>query len=218
MSIGVIRDDHAGNDKRGGLLYGAARREGTCTRRHRPRHDDGFRQRWCECDSAVSVRFGGSISEKMNARAAELHMMQTHFVTPSGLDAEGTAPWRMTWRCLPQKRCKMKVAAAVGQTTLSVRLFRPKKPCGMKMQSFTKAVPGLPGHQNGLYEKGRALPCVFRRAGTAHGSLCDIKCPGRLERPHEFVRLRLCTACRARTYTAGFQPISLPLSVVKKSA
>ena len=122
-----------------------------------------------------------AFSEKMNARAAELHMMQTHFVTPSGLDAEGHGSTAYDMALLAAEAMQNEeFAAAVGQTTLSVH-----------------------GHQNGLYEKGRALPCVFRRAGRRTAHLCDIKCPGRLERPHEFVRLRLCTACRANIY-GGF--------------
>lgn len=72
-----------------------------------------------------------AFSEKMNARAAELHMMQTHFVTPM---PRGTAPRRMTWRCLPRKRCKMKsLPPRWGRRRFPCRLFRPKKPCDMKI-------------------------------------------------------------------------------------
>ena len=144
-----------------------------------------------------------AFSEKMNARAAELHMMQTRFVTPSGLDAEGHGSTAYDMALLAAEAMQMKSCRGGGRRRFPCRLFRPKKPCGMKITIVYKAVPGLHGHQNGLYEKGRALPCVFRRAGRRTAHLCDIKCPGRLERPHEFVRLRLCTACRANIY-GGF--------------
>lgn len=76
-----------------------------------------------------------AFSEKMNARAAELHMVQTHFSSrPRGSMPRGTAPRRMTWRCLPQKRCKMKsLPRRWGRRRFPCRLFRPKKPCGMKI-------------------------------------------------------------------------------------
>lgn len=75
-----------------------------------------------------------AFSEKMNARAAELHMMQTHVIRPRGSMPRGTAPRRMTWRCLPQKRCKMKsFPRRWGRRRFPCRLFRPKKPCGMKI-------------------------------------------------------------------------------------
>lgn len=69
-----------------------------------------------------------AFSEKMNARAAELHMMQTHFVTPSGLDAEGHGSTAYDMALLAAEAMQNEeFAAAVGQTTLSVPFISPEK-------------------------------------------------------------------------------------------
>lgn len=146
-----------------------------------------------------------AFSEKMNARAAELHMMQTHFVTPSGLDAEGHGSTAYDMALLAAEAMQNEeFAAAVGQTTLSVPFISPEKTVRYENHNRLLKLCGLHRASKRALRKrpGTAL-CVFRRAGRRTAHLCDIKCPGRLERPHEFVRLRLCTACRANIY-GGF--------------
>ena len=73
-----------------------------------------------------------AFSEKMNARAAELNMTQTHFVTPSGLDAEGHGSTAYDMALLAAEAMRNEAfAETVGR--FPCRLFRPKKPCGTKI-------------------------------------------------------------------------------------
>ena len=101
-----------------------------------------------------------AFSEKMNARAAELHMMQTHFVTPSGLDAEGHGSTAYDMALLAAEAMQNEeFAAAVGQTTLSVPFISPEKTVRYENHNrLLKLYPDCTGIKTGFTKKaGRCL-------------------------------------------------------------
>ena len=111
-----------------------------------------------------------AFSEKMNARAAELHMMQTHFVTPSGLDAEGHGSMAYDMALLAAEAMQNEeFAAAVGQTTLSVPFISPEKTVRYENHNrLLKLYPDCTGIKTGFTKKAAAL--CLPQSGTAHGS------------------------------------------------
>ena len=152
-----------------------------------------------------------AFSEEMNARAAELHMMQTHFVTPSGLDAEGHGSTAYDMALLAAEAMQNEeFAAAVGQTTLSVPFISPEKTVRYENHNrLLKLYPDCTGIKTGFTKKaGRCLVSSAERDGARlicvtlnapddwndHMNLYD----------YGFAQLA------ERTYTAGFQLISLP--------
>ena len=152
-----------------------------------------------------------AFSEKMNARAAELHMMQTHFVTPSGLDAEGHGSTAYDMALLAAEAMQNEeFAAAVGQTTLSVPFISPEKTVRYENHNrLLKLYPDCTGIKTGFTKKaGRCLVSSAERDGARlicvtlnapddwndHMNLYD----------YGFAQLA------ERTYTADFQPVSLP--------
>ena len=153
-----------------------------------------------------------AFSEKMNARAAELHMMQTHFVTPSGLDAEGHGSTAYDMALLAAEAMQNEeFAAAVGRMTLSVPFISPEKTVRYENHNrLLKLYPDCTGIKTGFTKKaGRCLVSSAERDGARficvtlnapddwndHMNLYD----------YGFAQLA------ERTYTAGFQPISLPV-------
>lgn len=153
-----------------------------------------------------------AFSEKINARAAELHMMQTHFVTPSGLDAEGHGSTAYDMALLAAEAMQNEeFAAAVGQTTLSVPFISPEKTVRYENHNrLLKLYPDCTGIKTGFTKKaGRCLVSSAERDGARlicvtlnapddwndHMNLYD----------YGFAQLA------ERTYTAGFQLISLPV-------
>ena len=108
-------------------------------------------------------------SEKMNARAAELHMMQTHFVTPSGLDAEGHGSTAYDMALLAAEAMQNEeFAAAVGQTTLSVPFISPEKTVRYENHNrLLKLYPDCTGIKTGFTKKaGRCLVSSAERDGA----------------------------------------------------
>lgn len=153
-----------------------------------------------------------AFSEKMNARAAELHMMQTHFVTPSGLDAEGHGSTAYDMALLAAEAMQNEeFAAAVGRTMLSVPFISPEKTVRYENHNrLLKLYPDCTGIKTGFTKKaGRCLVSSAERDGARlicvtlnapddwndHMNLYD----------YGFAQLA------ERTYTAGFQLISLPV-------
>ena len=110
-----------------------------------------------------------AFSEKMNARAAELHMMQTHFVTPSGLDAEehGSTAYDMALLAAEAMQNE-EFAAAVGQTTLSVPFISPEKTVRYENHNrLLKLYPDCTGIKTGFTKKaGRCLVSSAERDGA----------------------------------------------------
>ena len=110
-----------------------------------------------------------AFSEKMNARAAELHMMQTHFVTPSGLDAEGHGSTAYDMALLAAEAMQNEeFAAAVGQTTLSVPFISPEKTVRYENHNrLLKLYPDCTGIKTGFTKKaGRCLVSSAERDGA----------------------------------------------------
>lgn len=107
----------------------------------------------------------------MNARAAELHMMQTHFVTPSGLDAEGHGSTAYDMALLAAEAMQNEeFAAAVGQTTLSVPFISPEKTVRYENHNrLLKLYPDCTGTKRALRKRPGAALCL-PQSGTAHGS------------------------------------------------
>ena len=69
-------------------------------------------------DTAVAIaeHIGGSVegfADRMNAKAADLGMKQTHFVTPNGLDAEGHAS-------TPADMCRLAAYACQNESFLQI--------------------------------------------------------------------------------------------------
>lgn len=112
-----------------------------------------------------------AFSEKMNARAAELHMMQTRFVTPSGLDAEGHGSTAYDMALLAAEAMQNEeFAAAVGRTTLSVPFISPEKTVRYENHNrLLKLYPDCTGIKTGFTKKAGAALCL-PQSGTAHGS------------------------------------------------
>ena len=110
-----------------------------------------------------------AFSEKMNARAAELHMMQTRFVTPSGLDAEGHGSTAYDMALLAAEAMQNEeFAAAVGRTTLSVPFISPEKTVRYENHNrLLKLYPDCTGIKTGFTKKaGRCLVSSAERDGA----------------------------------------------------
>lgn len=165
--------------------------------------------------NAIALYLSGSaeaFSEKMNARAAELDMTQTHFVTPSGLDAEGHGSTAYDMALLAAKAMQNEAfAETVGQTALSVPFISPEKTVRYENHNrLLKLYPDCTGIKTGFTKKaGRCLVSSAERDGARlicvtlnapddwndHMNLYD----------YGFVQLAECT------YTADAQSVSLPV-------
>lgn len=153
-----------------------------------------------------------AFAEKMNARAAELNMTQTHFVTPSGLDAEGHSSTAYDMALLAAEAMRNKdFAEAVGQTEISVPFISPEKTVQYENHNrLLKLYPGCTGIKTGFTKKaGRCLVSSAERDGAQlicvtlnapddwndHMNLYD----------YGFAQIG------ERTYTADFKTVSLPV-------
>ena len=163
--------------------------------------------------NAIALYLSGSaevFSEKMNARAAELDMTQTYFVTPSGLDAEGHGSTAYDMTLLAAEAMQNEdFAETVGQTALSVPFISPEKTVRYENHNrLLKLYPDCTGIKTGFTKKaGRCLVSSAERDGarlicvtlnapddwTDHINLYD----------YGFAQLA------ERTYTADAQPVSL---------
>lgn len=163
--------------------------------------------------NAIALYLSGSaeaFSEKMNARAAALNMTQTHFVTPSGLDAEGHGSTAYDMALLAAAAMQNEAfAETVGQTALSVPFISPEKNVRYENHNrLLKLYPDCTGIKTGFTKKaGRCLVSSAERDGARlicvtlnapddwndHMNLYD----------YGFAQLA------ERTYTADFQPVSL---------
>lgn len=163
--------------------------------------------------NAIALYLSGSaevFSEKMNARAAELDMTQTYFVTPSGLDAEGHGSTAYDMALLAAEAMQNEdFAETVGQTALSVPFISPEKTVRYENHNrLLKLYPDCTGIKTGFTKKaGRCLVSSAERDGARlicvtlnapddwndHINLYD----------YGFAQLA------ERTYTADAQPVSL---------
>lgn len=163
--------------------------------------------------NAIALYLSGSaevFSEKMNARAAELDMTQTYFVTPSGLDAEGHGSTAYDMTLLAAEAMQNEdFAETVGQTALSVPFISPEKTVRYENHNrLLKLYPDCTGIKTGFTKKaGRCLVSSAERDGARlicvtlnapddwndHINLYD----------YGFAQLA------ERTYTADAQPVSL---------
>ena len=163
--------------------------------------------------NAIALYLSGSaevFSEKMNARAAELDMTQTYFVTPSGLDAEGHGSTAYDMALLAADAMQNEdFAETVGQTALSVPFISPEKTVRYENHNrLLKLYPDCTGIKTGFTKKaGRCLVSSAERDGARlicvtlnapddwndHINLYD----------YGFAQLA------ERTYTADAQPVSL---------
>jgi D-alanyl-D-alanine carboxypeptidase/D-alanyl-D-alanine carboxypeptidase (penicillin-binding protein 5/6) len=122
--------------------------------------------------NAVAISLGGSVTgfcDEMNRRAQELDMTDTHFVTPSGLDAEGHYSTALDMAKLG--------AAAIKNTTFrqicsseSLAVYYGNPPYRRILtnhNSLLKRVDGVIGIKTGFTKKsGRCLVSAAERDGV----------------------------------------------------
>ncbi len=123
--------------------------------------------------NAVAIGIAGSIeafSELMNNKASELGMMNTHFVTPSGLDAEGHYSTARDMAVLCSYAMKSPVFAdIVSRKNLEVSFEYPenKKRSCVNHNRLLSEYEGCTGIKTGYTDKaGRTLTSCVRRNGT----------------------------------------------------
>lgn len=153
-----------------------------------------------------------AFAEKMNARAAELNMTQTHFVTPSGLDAEGHGSTAYDMALLAAEAMQNEdFAETVGQTEISVRFISPEKTVQYENHNrLLKLYPDCTGIKTGFTKKaGRCLVSSAERDGAR--LICvTLNAP---DDWNDHVNLYDCGFAQLedKAYTADFKTISLPV-------
>ena len=122
--------------------------------------------------NAIALFLGGTaegFAAKMNARAAEIGMMQTHFVTASGLDAEGhgSTAYDMALLAAEAMACPA-FSETVGQFSLMVEFTQPAK--RVRYDNHNKLLTlyeGCTGVKTGFTKKaGRCLVSSAQRDGV----------------------------------------------------
>ena len=123
--------------------------------------------------NAVALFLGETaegFAEMMNARAAEIGMKQTCFVTPSGLDAEGhgSTAYDMALLAAEAMRCPA-FSETVGQYSLLVDFLEPEK--RVRYDNHNRLLhmyEGCSGIKTGFTKKaGRCLVSSAERDGVA---------------------------------------------------
>lgn len=122
--------------------------------------------------NAIAVFLGGDaagFSEMMNARAVQIGMENTCFITPSGLDAEGhgTTAYDMALLAAEAMRCAP-FAETVGSSVLSVDFLEPEKTVHYENHNrLLSLYPGCTGIKTGFTKKaGRCLVSAAERDGA----------------------------------------------------
>ncbi len=110
-----------------------------------------------------------SFAEKMNARAQEIGMQDSHFVTPSGLDAEGHAASAYDMALLAAQVLKNEELAAICASKREVVHFG-NPPRAVQVSNHNKLLslyPDAVGMKTGFTKKaGRCLVSAARRDGV----------------------------------------------------
>ena len=104
----------------------------------------------------------------MNQRAVEIGMKHTHFVTPSGLDAEGHASTAYDMALLAREALKNgTIAAIVQQKSATIRLGSPKRAITIANHNrLLQLYPDAIGMKTGFTKKaGRCLVSAAKRDG-----------------------------------------------------
>ena len=123
--------------------------------------------------NAAAVRIAGSVeafAERMNLRAAEIGMVNTHFVTPSGLDDEEHYSTAYDMALLAREALKNPDFAAIcSQTSMQVRYGNP--PCDRWLSNHNRLlrlVEGADGVKTGFTKKsGRCLVSSAEQNGVS---------------------------------------------------
>ena len=123
--------------------------------------------------NAIALFLGGdaeSFAALMNDRAAEIGMEQTHFVTPSGLDAEGhgSTAYDMALLGAEAMRCP-EFAETVGTEALQVEFLSPEKTVRYENHNrLLQLYADCTGIKTGFTKKaGRCLVSAAERDGAA---------------------------------------------------
>ncbi|HNW04706.1 MAG TPA: D-alanyl-D-alanine carboxypeptidase family protein [Oscillospiraceae bacterium] len=123
--------------------------------------------------NAAAVRIAGSVeafSVRMNLRAAEIGMTNTHFVTPSGLDDEEHYSTAYDMALLAREALKNPDFAAIcSQSSMRVRYGNPPYDRWLANHNrLLKMVEGATGVKTGFTKKsGRCLVSAAERNGVS---------------------------------------------------
>jgi len=122
--------------------------------------------------NAIAVFLGGDaegFAAQMNARAAEIGMTQSQFVTPSGLDAEGHGSTALDMARLAAAAMENPMfRETVGQSALSVPFLSPEKSVRYENHNrLLQLYEGCIGIKTGFTKKaGRCLVSAAERDGA----------------------------------------------------
>ncbi len=122
--------------------------------------------------NATALHLAGSLPAfalRMNARAAEIGMRQTHFVTPSGLAAEGHVSTAYDMALLGREALRNSMLREIcGQRYIRVSFGNPPYPRSLKNHNrLLELVDGVIGVKTGFTKKsGRCLVSACERDGV----------------------------------------------------
>jgi len=121
--------------------------------------------------NAAAIHLAGSLpafADMMNRRAAEIGMTRTHFVTPSGLDAEGHVSTAYDMALLGLEAMQNPVFREIcSQTAIRVSFGNPPFLRTLRNHNrLVRELPGCVGIKTGFTEKaGRTLVSAVERDG-----------------------------------------------------
>ncbi|MDR2687844.1 MAG: D-alanyl-D-alanine carboxypeptidase [Oscillospiraceae bacterium] len=121
--------------------------------------------------NAAAIHLAGSLpafADLMNRRAAEIGMTRTHFVTPSGLDAEGHVSTAYDMALLGLEALRNPVFREIcAQAAIRVSYGNPPYPRTLRNHNrLVRELPGCVGIKTGFTEKaGRTLVSAVERDG-----------------------------------------------------
>ncbi|MCL2298789.1 MAG: D-alanyl-D-alanine carboxypeptidase [Firmicutes bacterium] len=121
--------------------------------------------------NAAAIHLAGSLpafADRMNRRAAEIGMARTHFVTPSGLDAEGHLSTAYDMALLGREAIRNPLFREICSKA-SVRVSYGNPPYARTLSNHNRLVrelPGCVGIKTGFTDKaGRTLVSAVERGG-----------------------------------------------------
>jgi len=121
--------------------------------------------------NAVAIHLAGSLpafADQMNRRAAEIGMTRTHFVTPSGLDAEGHVSTAYDMALLGAEAMRNPLFRGIcSQASMRVSYGNPPYPRTLRNHNrLVRELPGCVGIKTGFTDKaGRTLVSAVERDG-----------------------------------------------------
>jgi len=121
--------------------------------------------------NAAAIHLAGSLpafADLMNRRAAEIGMTRTHFVTPSGLDAEGHVSTAYDMALLGCEALQNPVFREIcSQTAIRVSYGNPPYPRTLSNHNrLVRELPGCVGIKTGFTDRaGRTLVSAVERGG-----------------------------------------------------